>query len=896
MKSPHKYVIVCLLLVNILLCIYTRIIGVSYDLISLVGTDPVRYAHQAKQIIEQGRMPDVDMQRSAPLGVKTSERLTLYPYVIAIIYHVGKLINIDFEQYIIILPVLLFVLTLLSTYLLVWRIFGHEVALLSVNILIFTPPILARTYAGFADRDGLVLLLSIWSFFFYVSSYIETGYRRGFYRLFSSLTMLCVGLTWEGVGLFVFIVTTVELIKIMVDESYDGRCAGLIALWVVPLSTGLLFFKFDIYSHLSQPYAFVAVIYPVGVLCIAVLLLIVQRISWLQKIYSIGYRVPLGFGVTLFLGLFSFPLVSDRLFKALVSTLTAPFGNNPIYQIIGELQKLGLGGWAFWPGAFLIPMTIGLFLISSDICETLKLHKYWTLASIQIIVFGTAFSRLASGQSNINSTENFFTLGVYFISLGTGILGLLFVFLHACLKRNVEKPSSIDSSVWVKIFMVVWTIGMLISLRSAIRFAYLFAVPCTILGSYAILWPFKQWVQRDKYHWLNALLAVWLVWQVYILSVDRMDGLFALTFVYVLLICITLFIVLTITRFLTKHTAIRKLSIVGLAVYVIALTALSPHIALGGFAFYVRNGLSMPLLARDAATSKALIWIRENTLPDVVIAARWEYGSWLNLLSDRTTIVDEQQQRSWIHMMAKHFFLASHNHQSALEFLKTHKADYLFLTRRNIEALKNIAREAGDPNSIDIPIFGNVIQKIHFEDEDTRMRQDYYRYWLPRWNWAVGGYKLTLGNKTYPPDRWHIASIYVQYEESEKTVFPVKAMIELNLNGTVEYITPQYIHYGDTVLYADEKNAFLPCTLLIESRGNVDPTRLHVVYLSPYVRSLLLIRLFLLNDGGDFFQRVYPISDTGEDFAAQVWKIHYPDTIEANPEYLRRDIIAPTDF
>ena len=41
-----RYIPISLLLVNMLILAYARVIGVSYDLTSLIGTDSVRYVHQ----------------------------------------------------------------------------------------------------------------------------------------------------------------------------------------------------------------------------------------------------------------------------------------------------------------------------------------------------------------------------------------------------------------------------------------------------------------------------------------------------------------------------------------------------------------------------------------------------------------------------------------------------------------------------------------------------------------------------------------------------------------------------------------------------------------------------------------------------------------------------------
>ena len=316
----------------------------------------------------------------------------------------------------------------------------------------------------------------------------------------------------------------------------------------------------------------------------------------------------------------------------------------------------------------------------------------------------------------------------------------------------------------------------------------------------------------------------------------------------------------------------------------------------GGYAFHIRHGLPALLLAEDSRVKKAFAWIRENTETDAVIAAHWEYGSWLNLLSNRATIVDEQQPGNWTNVMAKEVFVANNDIQGALEFLKTHEADYLLLTHRNIKYIEYICKEAGVTNNIGIPVFGNIIQDVQVTDKETGAVQTYYRYWLPKWQSAVGGYNLTVDAKTYPADKWYISSIYVQVDTVEGIVTPIKALVELNLNGSVEYLPPEYLRYGDTVLNADAQSTFLPCTLVIDGAGHIEPTRWHIVYLFPDIRSSLMVRLLLFNELSNIFEQVYPTSEILEDFAAQVWKIHYPDNITTKPEYLHIDTFASTNF
>ncbi len=93
MKGYLKYILIGLLFSNILILIYVRVIGVSFELTSLIETDPVRYVHQAKQILDDGRLPDIERLRSSPLGVRTNRQLTFYPYVVAFVYRLVSIAN-----------------------------------------------------------------------------------------------------------------------------------------------------------------------------------------------------------------------------------------------------------------------------------------------------------------------------------------------------------------------------------------------------------------------------------------------------------------------------------------------------------------------------------------------------------------------------------------------------------------------------------------------------------------------------------------------------------------------------------------------------------------------------------------------------------------------------------
>ena len=159
--------ITLLLIPSLLLNIWLRLLPLSSlkgDL--LLGTDPARYTRLARIISEKGKLPERDVMRSAPLGKETKYQLTFFPYLMAYLYRAIKPFapEVTIQKVAIILPPILSTAALLMLFVIARKLFDVYTALLSVNIASVSPPLVGRTLAGFADKDGLALLLGLIAF------------------------------------------------------------------------------------------------------------------------------------------------------------------------------------------------------------------------------------------------------------------------------------------------------------------------------------------------------------------------------------------------------------------------------------------------------------------------------------------------------------------------------------------------------------------------------------------------------------------------------------------------------------------------------------------------------------------------------------------------------------
>ncbi|MDE0556733.1 MAG: hypothetical protein OXI24_21175 [Candidatus Poribacteria bacterium] len=84
----------------------------------------------------------------------------------------------------------------------------------------------------------------------------------------------------------------------------------------------------------------------------------------------------------------------------------------------------------------------------------------------------------------------------------------------------------------------------------------------------------------------------------------------------------------------------------------------------------------------NTPVTKAFTWMKAE-LPDTsIVAANWNYGSQLNVLGGVKTIIDQDHYiQHWIYLYNEYVRNAT-DARAALEFLKTHGATHLMLTRK----------------------------------------------------------------------------------------------------------------------------------------------------------------------------------------------------------------------
>ncbi|MYK21154.1 hypothetical protein F4054_02700 [Candidatus Poribacteria bacterium] len=88
----------------------------------------------------------------------------------------------------------------------------------------------------------------------------------------------------------------------------------------------------------------------------------------------------------------------------------------------------------------------------------------------------------------------------------------------------------------------------------------------------------------------------------------------------------------------------------------------------------------------NTSLTKVYQWMKAELSYTAVVAADWVYGSQLNVLAGVRTITDQDHYiLHWIHLYNQHVRFAS-SEREALEFLKTHSATHILLTKKDSKA------------------------------------------------------------------------------------------------------------------------------------------------------------------------------------------------------------------
>jgi asparagine N-glycosylation enzyme membrane subunit Stt3 len=303
---------------------------------------------------------------------------------------------------------------------------------------------------------------------------------------------------------------------------------------------------------------------------------------------------------------------------------------------------------------------------------------------------------------------------------------------------------------------------------------------------------------------------------------------------------------------------------------------------------------------------EAMAWVRDETPKDSVFAHWWDYGYWLQSIGERATIIDGGNLITyWDHLMGRHV-LTGQNETEALEFLKSHGANYLLIDSSDIGKYPAYSSIGSDEN-YDRYSWVNTFLVDEKSSKETRNETIYlYRgssmndadiMWeghiIPAQSAGIVGFMLPVSKIDGSFSQPQVVMIYNNqqinipikclYFESENErysfdngldscLYIIPAINANNISniGAALYISERGMNALWTKLYLfDETEAKNNETKSFELAHNEDD--LFVSQLRQNYNLTLPDIIFYQDIRG-------PI---------KIWKINYPANIQTNPDYLK---------
>ena len=150
---------------------------------TFIGSDSYRHARNVRQIVSDGALPEIDLMRHVPDGVKTTLETISFPWIIAKSYGLLNhfLPELSLNKTMALYPVVAFVPSCFVFFLLTNKHFGYLTASLATLAFSIAPGVINRTTAGYLDTDSLVLFLFLLALFFYTLSLDSLSTARAGY-------------------------------------------------------------------------------------------------------------------------------------------------------------------------------------------------------------------------------------------------------------------------------------------------------------------------------------------------------------------------------------------------------------------------------------------------------------------------------------------------------------------------------------------------------------------------------------------------------------------------------------------------------------------------------------------------------------------------------------------
>ena len=604
--------------------------------------DPWLFTRYAKTIVEEGSLSKIDTMRNVPLGFDTTRETMLLPHMIVNVHKIFNLFgdySVEFAAAI--LPVIMFVFTIISFFLFVREIFINKtekskikanlISLISTFFMIVIPVFLSRTIAGIPEKESAGFFFMFLAFYLFLKAWKSKEINAYLFGALAGIATALMGLIWGGV-LYVFIVIALASLIAFFINKIEKKEFIIYSLWV--------FFSFVLTSLFSNRFSLVGMTTSIssGFALLVFIIMLVDILIWNTKLSENKFlkksKIPkniLSIIITIILviiltSIFFGPSFIPERIKSIHQAVFKPVVGR-WNTTVAENRQPYFNEWSgnFGPYIKNIPLMFWMFFIGSIVLFKKMLNKIknndaWILTGLYFLfLLGLIFSRYSS--SSILNGENFISKTLYYGS------ALLFVsyFIYYYVKYHNNHDESFSKIKYEYLFLFSLFILTLFTVRGAVRLIMVLGTIAPIFVSYLIIELItKLGKVKDE------------------------------TFKILIIVAIIIILLASVFTFWTFYKTIKV------------------------------QAYSMVPSHYNQQWQKAMGWVREETPETAVFGHWWDYGYWLQSIGERSTLTDGGNAITyWNYLMGRHV-LTGDNQEDALEFLYNHNTTHFLIDSSDI--------------------------------------------------------------------------------------------------------------------------------------------------------------------------------------------------------------------
>ncbi|MDP1728854.1 MAG: STT3 domain-containing protein [archaeon] len=846
--------------------------------------DPFLFLRYAKEIVEHGSLPSEDALRSVPLGFDPTKELQMVSHMIVLTYKflkfLGSEASINYAG--VIMPVIFFGFTIIAFFFFVREIFYRKnekethlkaniIATISTLFMIVIPNFVSRTIAGIPEKESIAFFFMFAAFYFFLKAWKSENTKWAvIHGLFAGLFSGLMSLSWGGASYLYFPIAISCFVAFILNKFNKNRAIAL-AIWV--FVSPLILFSFS--NRYDIKGFFLGL--DTGLALLTLITLAVDYFIWNSKLKNNHFlnkiKLPkhiISLIITTILGLlFIIIFLGFGFITNTLNTINQQMFN-PVTgrwkTTVAENRSPYFTEWAASFGPFIknIPVLFWMFFAGSvllfrKMLNKIEKNKAWILTGLYILFF---FGLVFSkySETSIFNGESFVSHAFYYLSA----LALIIGFGYFYIKDYQANTKEFDSIEYEYLLLFILLVLCLFTARAAIRLIMVLGPIAPVFMAYLLTelcYGFRK--INDK------------------------------TIKTITIFAIIVLVLLGLYTFSSYYNDVK-----------------------------VQAYSSVPYYYTQQ-WQNAMSWVRDSTPVTSVFAHWWDYGYWVQSMGERATVTDGGNLVVWWNYLTGRYVMTGDNQKEALEFLYTHKTNYLLMDSSDLGKYGAFSQIGSDIN-YDRLSYGpitmisdlkqvqetangtlRVYQGQTAVDEDITYKDETMDIYLPGFSigsTGVSGYNAMI-----------LGTIIEVKPTETSTEFNQPSGIYY-LNGQQIKLPLRYLYYnGQLIDYGNGVGAavyVIPRVTAVNNQMQIDDTGA-VIYISPRILRGMLGQLYLLDNAfGKFnaFQLAHnedsiivsSIKSQGanvdswvyfDNYGLQgpirIWKINYLGNEKENPEYLR---------